>query len=370
MKQFRTLLLALCLVLVLAFTAQAAEGAMAVSAVSGPGNATVTVSLQAGDWENNGEICLTYPETLTLASAGTGLDGPLTVLDTDTAGKVSLYWAGESGKAAASELLTAVFTGEPGEYALTLQVPELGDSLDVETQELTITIGDPCMNGHSYVLTERVEPTETEDGYEVYTCSVCGDSYITQLPALGCPSLQFTDVNTGAWYHEAVDYVLNNGLMIGVSDTRFSPNGKTTRGQLVTILYRMEGSPAVTGGSPFTDVAEGQYYANAVSWAAENGIVNGVTETLFLPNREITREQAATILYRYAGYKGVDLTAGGSLDGFPDAGSVSEYARPAMAWAVDTGLIVGIDGRLAPRGNATRAQVATLIMRFQADILN
>lgn len=252
---------------------------------------------------------------------------------------------------------------------MTVRVPELGDSRDVETYDLTVTLGGLCMNGHTYALTERVEATETEDGYEVYTCSVCGDSYRVVLPAPGCPSLRFSDLSNTAWYHEEVDYVLRNGLMNGMTGDIFAPNGTTTRGQLVTILYRLEGSPAVTGENPFTDVAQGRYYTDAVIWAAEHEIVKGMTEMIFAPNRAITREQLVTILYRYGAYKGVDVTTTGSLTGFPDVGSVSKYAVPAMTWAVETGLIQGMDGKLVPQGTAVRAQVATVMMRLCENIL-
>lgn len=369
MKHFSKAFLVLCLVLLLVFTVQAAGTATTASAVAAPGSAAVTVSLRDVSWENNGKVILTYPTTLTLTSAETGLEGALTALDTETSGEIIIYWAGESGKTAPATLLTAVFEGAPGTYTLTVQVPELGDSRDVETYDLTVTVGEACMNGHTYELTERVEPTETEDGYEVYTCSVCGDSYRVVLPAPGCPSLKFRDLSNTAWYHEEVDYALRAGLMQGVTEDLFSPNGKSTRGQLVTILYRLEGSPEVTGTSPFADVTEGRYYTDAVIWAAEHEIVNGVTETLFLPNKEITREQLVTILYRYAAYQGADTTAGETLSGFPDGASVSQYAVPAMNWAVKTGLIVGTEGKLAPKAGATRAQVATVMMRLCQEIL-
>ena len=158
-----------------------------------------------------------------------------------------------------------------------------------------------------------------------------------------------------------MDYALKAGLMNGMGDGKFDPDGSLTRAMLVTILYRAEGSPNVSGeANPFTDVKSGQWYTDAVIWAAHEGIVNGMTETTFAPNLKITREQIATILYRYAGSPKTD----GSLDEFSDALTVSPYAIDAMRWSVEEGIINGMDGKLAPKDNATRAQIATLLMRY------
>lgn len=176
--------------------------------------------------------------------------------------------------------------------------------------------------------------------------------------------LAYTDVDQDDWFYDAVDYVTDKGIMNGTSKTTFAPDLNTTRGMIVTMLYRMEGEPAVTGGVAFTDVAADQYYADAVAWASANGIVNGITKTTFAPDQDVTREQLVAILYRYAQYKGYDVTASASLAGYQDAASVSTYAVPAMQWAVGAGLINGIGNDLAPQGDATRAQVATMLMRF------
>ena len=181
-------------------------------------------------------------------------------------------------------------------------------------------------------------------------------------------TMPFTDVADDAWYADAVQYVYENGMMNGTSATQFSPDATTTRAMIVTMLYRMEAEPTAQG-SGFTDVAAGSYYADAVAWAAENGIVNGVSETSFAPDDSITREQMAAILYRYASYKGYDVTASGSLNAYADAAQVSSYAATAMQWANGEGLITGVTGTtLDPQGSATRAQVATILMRFCENI--
>ena len=185
------------------------------------------------------------------------------------------------------------------------------------------------------------------------------------LKTAGCPSTNFTDVEENGWYHTGVDFMVRNGFMNGVADDAFDVDGNLTRAQLVTILYRIAGEPESTATNPFADVADGQWYTNAVIWAAENGIVKGVNTTTFAPNDQITREKIATILFRYAKAEKVE----GKLAGFPDAGEVSDYAADAMAWAVEQGLINGIsesDGKtyLAPQETATRAQIAVILMRY------
>ena len=179
----------------------------------------------------------------------------------------------------------------------------------------------------------------------------------------------FADVAADAWYADAVQYVYENGMMSGTSETTFSPDLTTTRGMIVTILYRLENEPAVTGTTAFTDVAADQYYANAVAWAAQNGIVSGTTATTFAPNNAITREQMAAILYRYAQFKGYDVSVKADLSVYTDAAQVSTYATDAMAWANGAQLITGTSQAMqTPASNATRAQVATILMRFCENI--
>ena len=179
-----------------------------------------------------------------------------------------------------------------------------------------------------------------------------------------CPAEKYTDVDTTQWYHEGVDYVIANGMMNGTGTNIFEPNATTTRGMIVTILYRLEKEPAA-GTSPFTDVDAGQWYAKAVAWAAANGVVNGTSPTTFNPNDPITREQMAAILYRYASFKGYDVTGKADLAGYTDASQISAYAKDAMSWANKAGLIGGVSATtLQPQGSATRAQVATILMRF------
>lgn len=224
--------------------------------------------------------------------------------------------------------------------------------------------------GHSFGdWTVTKEATCFEDGEETRTCSVCQAVETRPIFANSdnCPSKAFTDLDADAWYHEGVDYALTNGLMNGVGSGKFEPDGQLTRAQLVTVLYRAAGEPD-TGKqvNPFTDVADDAWYTKAVIWAANNGIVNGVAKNTFAPDDSITREQIAAMLYRYAG---AEAAKEDKLSAFPDAAKVSDWAKEALNWAVASGLINGVadangTANLEPQATATRAQIATILMRW------
>lgn len=224
--------------------------------------------------------------------------------------------------------------------------------------------------GHSFGdWTVTKEASCFEDGEETRTCSVC--ECVETRPIFAnsdhCPSKAFTDLDAKAWYHEGVDYALTNGLMNGVGGGKFEPDGQLTRAQLVTVLYRAAGEPD-TGKqvNPFTDVPDDTWYTRAVIWAANNGIVNGVGKNVFAPDASITREQIATMLYRYAG---AEAAKEDKLSAFPDAAKTSDWAKEALNWAVASGLINGVadangTANLEPQATATRAQIATILMRW------
>ena len=180
--------------------------------------------------------------------------------------------------------------------------------------------------------------------------------------------LPFTDVHETDWFYNDVLFVYEEGLFAGTSDTTFSPNAAMTRAMLVTVLYRLEGEPAVSGRSGFSDVTFNSYYEDAVTWAADNGIVNGTSTTTFSPNANVTREQMAAILYRYAQHKKYNIAASSGLNGFTDHASVSGYAAASLEWAVAEKLVNGSAGKLMPTGNATRAQVAAILHRFVENV--
>ena len=175
----------------------------------------------------------------------------------------------------------------------------------------------------------------------------------------------FTDISEKDWFYGDVMFVYENGLMLGTSKTLFSPHGTAMRGMMATILWRMEGSPVPKGKNSFTDVEAGKWYADAITWTAENGIFAGYGKDKFGPDDPITREQLAAIFYRYADYKGYDLTVKGDLDKFKDADKITDYAKTAMQWAVGSGLVKGKSGNLLdPQGTATRAEIAAMLHRF------
>ena len=227
----------------------------------------------------------------------------------------------------------------------------------------------PVWHVHRYAAVVT-EPTVSHGGYTTYTCD-CGDSYVADLTdPLPDLSDRFSDVPEN-WAYPGIVYCVEHGLMDGVGEGRFDPNGATTRAMIVTILWRQAGSPAPENAASFTDLTQ-DWYRDAVAWAAETGVVTGRDAATFDPAGAITRQEMATMLYRYAQYRDYDVSQTVDLSGFPDSGAVSTYAQAAMAWANANGLIQGnpVDGinYLDPLGNATRAQAATILMRFCENI--
>ena len=216
--------------------------------------------------------------------------------------------------------------------------------------------------GHSFGdWTVTKEPTCTEAGKQMRVCTVCGAVEEASVPACVCPSAELTDVPQDAWYHTAVDFMVMHELMLGVDEGRFAPESTMTRAQLVTVLYRIAGEPETDGTHGFTDVADGMWYTDAIAWAVQSGVVNGIGDDKFDPDGYVTREQIATILFRYT--KSEPVTQD-KLSAFPDADKASSYAVDALNWAVAEGLINGSDGKLLPGETATRAQAAAILTRF------
>ncbi len=214
------------------------------------------------------------------------------------------------------------------------------------------------------------EPTETETGVKTYICSRCKATKTEDLAPLG--ALPFTDVPKENCFYDIIYFAWHDKLFAGTSATVFSPDGSMTRAMLVTVLWRMDGMPASGNGGAFSDVADGRYYTAAVAWAAENGIVNGIGNKQFDPDGNITREQIAVILFRYAAYKNCDTTGAVDLSKFSDSDKISPWAKQALAWANAEELINGMQSGeqklLDPQGNATRAQAAAILMRYVQNI--
>ena len=327
----------------------------------------------------NGGVC-------EIQNTRTDVNGALSSLPTPTrSGYTFLGWYTEDGTQVGEDTvftqdttLTAQwqYNAPPANpnYKITVQPTEHGavtaPTSAKQGTEVTLTpTPDEGFDVGTVTVTDRfgdaVEVTEHPDG--TYTFTMPNGQVTVEVTFVESQPepLPFTDVAESDWFYDAVRYAYENGLMGGIGDNLFAPNSPTTRAQLVTILYRLEGEPAVTGQSPFTDVEADTWYTDAVIWAAEEGVVNGVSATQFAPGNNITREQLATILFRYAQAKGYDVSPRADLSGFPDAGDILPYAQEAMAWAVAEGLLQGFeDDTLRPQGNATRAQIATILMRF------
>lgn len=288
---------------------------------------------------------------------GTAVGEPVT-FSVDLSG-VAYYQApshGGSGSSGGSASTTYTLTFETnGGSAISKVTKNKGTTIDLAQYA-------PTKSGATFEgwyadkgLTQKITSVKLDANTTVY-------AKWTETPV---SSLPFGDVKSGDWFYNDVKYVYEKGMMAGTAADVFAPNATTTRAMIVTILYRLEGSPAVTGTSSFVDVPAGQWYTDAVNWAAANQIVKGTSATTFAPNDSITREQMAAILYRYAQYKGYDVTKKADLSGYSDNGQVSAYAKDALAWANAAKLINGVTNTtLAPQGNATRAQVSAILHRF------
>lgn len=323
------------LLTVTALAADPVEGSMETDGKTY--TATVSVAQEAS--VTSGKLTVSYDTAqLTLISAepAEALEKAVCRIDTSKPGVVTFVFIQTqpvSGEALLNLSFTSTGEGSVSDVTLTVSAEELYLQLTpVECETLTIYAKKIACDG--------------------------GDS---------CPSKQYTDVLYGVWYHDSVDYMIQNEYMNGMSASVFAPEGVTTRAQLVQILYRIEGNPDVTGAkNPFTDVLNDNWYTDAIVWAASNGIVKGVTETAFAPDDPITREQIAVILYRYTGATAPETNG---LSAFPDEKNTSDWAKDALNWAIANELINGVghsDGGsyLEPLSNATRAQIATILTRY------
>lgn len=264
--------------------------------------------------------------------------------------------------------------GEPAKPSFPVKISSSGDgvakvdkSYASAGDKVTITVT-PGRNATVQRITvtdkdgERLKLTENRDGTYSFTMPNGAANVYARFSGSGLP---FADVPSGSWYYDDVAYVYDTGLMTGLTVTAFGPNLSTTRGMIVTILWRMENEPAAKHGCPFADVRRGSYYEQAIAWASENGIVTGFDASTFAPDRTITREQLAAILFRFAAYRGMDaVTLRENLSSFQDQAAISAYAVSALNWAVGEGLMQGTGDKLEPTGSATRAQVAAMLRRF------
>lgn len=303
--------------------------------------ANVTVGSNCTKEVKNDTIVVTYTKPSSGGSSGGSSSGKTTY-------KVTTSAVNNGGVNASPS------SAEKGATITITLSPDKGYKLD----KLTVTDG-------SGKTVSTVKKSDTVYTFTMPASAVnVGVSYVkaTETPS----ETKFNDVSANDWFASAVDYVTGKGMMNGTADNTFSPKANTTRGMVVTVLYRLENQPSTSAAS-FTDVASGAYYANAVAWANANGIVSGYGSGKFGPNDKVTREQLAAILYRYAQYKKYDVSVGEDTNilSYNDAQSISSYAIPAIQWACGAGVVTGKSGsKLDPKGNATRAEVAAMLMRF------
>lgn len=303
--------------------------------------ANVTVGSNCTKEVKNDTIVVTYTKPSSGGSSGGSSSGKTTY-------KVTTSAVNNGGVNASPS------SAEKGATITITLSPDKGYKLD----KLTVTDG-------SGKTVSTVKKSDTVYTFTMPASAVkVGVSYVkaTETPS----ETKFNDVSANDWFASAVDYVTSKGMMNGTADNTFSPKANTTRGMVVTVLYRLENQPSTSAAS-FTDVASGAYYANAVAWANANGIVSGYGSGKFGPNDKVTREQLAAILYRYAQYKKYDVSVGEDTNilSYDDAQSISSYAIPAIQWACGAGVVTGKSGsKLDPKGNATRAEVAAMLMRF------
>lgn len=347
MRKFLTSLLALAMLLsLLGVTAMAAEGGAGLAVTATLEGKTVTVEVIATERLTNGGLTLGYDsEVLTFVSAEA--KGTVSAVDAGAAGDVAVA-AVDGGvmvldtNRAAGNAVTLVFASESGKAA------KAGDTVATA----------------SFTYRDRVVDTEI-----TVTMDDLGakEGLHLALPTVSLSaSLPFTDVSRDAWYYDAVKYAYNKGILKGVTETIFQPEGAMTRAMFVTVLARMDGvADDPHAKTHFNDVKDGNYYAGAVAWAFENDIVEGTSKKTFSPNARITREEMVTMLFRYAGYLGQDTDADVKiLKDFPDGNRVNGWAKEAMAWAVEQGIVRGTEKGLQPRATATRAQGAQVLMNF------
>lgn len=287
-------------------------------------------------------------------------------LTKDTAGKYTVSRQSSGGPGSSGGSISA-----PTTYAVNVNAATNGAvAADKKTAAKGTTVTVTASPSKGYVV-DAVKVVDKDgkdvavtgkDGKYVFTMPGSAVTVTGTFKAETPAALPFTDVKSGDWFYPAVQYAYAQGLMTGTSATTFAPNGTMNRAMIVTVLYRLEKSPAVTGASKFTDVPAGQWYSDAVAWAAANKIVNGYDETTFGPMNAVTREQLAAILFRYEQVKGLEnVTLEENLNRFPDQNKISAYAIPALQWAVGQKIINGnADGTLDPTGTATRAQVAQI----------
>lgn len=343
----------LCILLAAAMVMSMATGALAAGdeATGGlrlelarDGENTLLLAYLSAEGLTNGRITVSFNQgRVELVGTEAGNDAWVSSFNTRTPGEVGFAWAGSDLGSGETLMFTLSFREvKSGSFDGAVYSADVEESY-VSGEAVTVEPGSAQVTDGAAPVIPVTPPADTEE----------------PIPA-ECP---FVDIG-GHWAEADIVKAYFAGLVKGTTDTTFSPDVTVTRAMFVTLLYRLENEPAVSVAVPFTDVESGSYYEDAVAWAYETQVVKGTSDTTFSPYDVITREQLVTMLYRYADYTGRDTSAGTGLDGFSDASSVSGWALEAVEWAVAGGIIQGYNGILSPKGNSTRAQAATILVRY------
>ena len=312
--------------------------------------------------------------TITIVTGG-GSTGDITY-STVSAGSVKFkakdfddFWTEQTKKSSSSSVRKEDLNYVSFDVATT---SELEGKLKVDGQEIKSTwkFADTTNSSKKiYDLDDLTYYAANTKGYEDFISFICYGENNTKIAGVVCVEvgsgkMSFTDVKSSDWFYDHVSYVCSQGVMNGTTDTTFAPGSTLTRGMVVTMLWRLQDSPVVAASASFTDVKAGQWYADAVAWAAKNGVVNGTSDTTFSPEANITRQDLALMLYRYAKYAGYSVSGLGNLSSFSDQAKVGSWATEALQWAVGNGIVTGSDGKLNPTGTASRAEAAAMFARF------
>lgn len=338
--------------------ATASSGGTVVTTV--PANTSLSITSVSGNFGYTKYLTYTGYVDLTSATRLSGLATPaatITSVDERTSGtNLSISWASVPGAAGYTyKVIQLVGAPNPGSDNESDGATEL--AYVQNTRNTSVTIPSSSMTDGKYI--------------KIAVAVVYPSATTWETKYVSSSELPFTDVLTTSWYYNSVKFVYTAGLFSGTSSTTFSPENTMTRGMMATVLYRLAGSPTVSGTEPFTDVSSTDYFYNPVIWAYNNGIVSGTSSTTFSPNDNVTRQQAVVFLYRYADYADLDITitSGFSISGYSDYSSISSYAITAMTWAVDKGIMSGSGNYLFPTNNATRAEIASMLKNFDDNLL-
>ena len=365
MKKITSVLLAVVMLFALCMPTLAADEISSLKASAMSGNGTVVVKISAGEATTNGKFVVEFDQNC-LTYVSCEVEGVLTHVSEST-GSVTISYATTTAQAvAAGEMIIKVRFEVSGSWTIT-NIPVIvkefnsNESLNEEVANLiVVNPNEGSVPTPPTPPTPPAPPAEDEDeakpGVNIEVPELTEERYYSIVT-------QYPDAEDH-WAEENIVKAINAGLFNGTAENTFTPDGVVTRGMFVTLLYRLSGEPEVSGEMPFTDVPAAQYYAKAVIWAQANNIVNGVTDTEFAPDAEVSREQMVTMLYRFAKTSGADVSNKTSLKGFGDAAAVSNWAAEAMSWAVAEGIINGAGGNLNPADQSTRAQIATVLVRY------